>query len=330
MLSLIIFLLLFMLELIYFRLADYFDIIDHPNDRSSHKVITIRGGGVIFPLSLFLYFASYGDYSWFILGLAFISLISFWDDVKSLPNLVRIGVHVLAVTLLVLQFNIPFPAFCYPLILLLIIGTLNAYNFMDGINGITGGYSFIALVSLHYINESQSHFINSRLIEYLLLAVAVFIFFNFRKEAKCFAGDIGSISIAFAICFLIGKLIIHGQDVKYILLLLIYGLDTVTTIIFRMIRRENIFEAHRTHFYQYLANELKFPQLYVAGLYCSVQLMVNLAIIFLLPASASLWDNLMVSTFFIAVTGGIFLMLRLGVEGKERLLSPSRYNRPQL
>lgn len=303
------------LLLFYFRLAVQFKIIDKPNQRSSHSRITIRGGGIIFPIAILLQaLFSRFEYPLFTSGLLLISFVSFYDDLRPLSNKIRLLVHLITVSLLFMQADlmtnsiwIIIPAY------ILVIGTINAYNFMDGINGITGSYSLITILSLYLINESQLSFIKSDWLIVSALALLVFSFFNFRKKARCFAGDVGSVSMAFIIIFFLLLLIIQSGDLKYIGLLLIYGLDTVSTIIFRLIRRENIFEAHRSHFYQYLANVKGWPHLQVSSLYMLVQGLVNLLIIY------SNWDTLAFLTF-ILFSGFVFVGLRFVVEGRERLM----------
>jgi len=307
--------------LLYFRLAAYFQITDKPNHRSSHNQITIRGGGIVFPLALLLHFLLNGfDYPLFTSGLFLISLISFYDDLKPLSNKLRLLVHLISVSLLFMQTDLMhYPLWIIIPVYILVIGTINAYNFMDGINGITGTYSLITILSLYFINESQISFIKGDWLIVSALALLVFSFFNFRKKAKCFAGDVGSVSMAFIIIFFLLLLIIQSGDLKYIGLLLIYGLDTVSTIIFRLIRRENIFEAHRSHFYQYLANVKGWPHLQVSSLYMLVQGLVNLLIIY------SEWDTLAFLTF-ILVSGLVFVGMRFVVEGRENLIGKELAN----
>ncbi|QNF32402.1 glycosyltransferase family 4 protein [Adhaeribacter swui] len=276
-------LLLFGLLLGYFRIADRFNIIDKPNNRSSHTAITIRGGGIVYPFAMVLYAVFFHDVSaYLLLGMLLISLISFWDDISSLPSRVRIIVHLLAVTALLWSVNAfqLLPIWLIPIVYVFIIGIINAYNFMDGINGITGLYSLTILCSLLYVNEYVVAFADSDFIICPILASLVFLFFNFRKKAKCFAGDVGSVSIGFWILTLLLMLILKTESLTYILFLAVYGVDTVLTIIHRLILRQNIFEPHRLHFYQILANERKVPHLVVSGLYALVQLLVNGLVLF--------------------------------------------------
>jgi len=309
------FIILFLAELIYFRIADHYNIIDKPNHRSSHTQVTIRGGGIIFTIGLLLYSIYTGFiYPYFLIGLVAISTISFIDDVKPVSNKVRILVHLLAVALMFYQLNMfVLPFYWILLALIFAIGAINAINFMDGVNGITGGYGLVTLGTLYYINSSLTRFTPDNLLLIAILAVLVFNFFNFRTKAKCFAGDVGSVGLAFIILFFLLSLIIKTKNPYYFILLLVYGLDTFTTIMFRLIRLENIFEAHRHHFYQYLANEKKIPHLLVAGLYMFVQIIVNTMLIIFLTASDF---NLALS---VAIATMIFILIRLFMEGSKRL-----------
>jgi len=306
----------FITELLYFKFADYFDIIDKPNARSSHTAVTIRGGGIVFGIAaLSFFFSNDFQYPHFIIGLFLIALISFLDDIITLNNKVRLAIHLISVLLMFYQWNLfDLPWYWFPVTLIFVIGSINAYNFMDGINGITGSYSLLAIGTLYYINHFVVEFISTEFLVLIALSLLVFNFFNFRKKAKCFAGDVGSVSIAFIIIFIIGQLVIKTENFSYILLLLIYGLDAVITIFFRLIRKENIFEAHRSHFYQYLANEKKWSHLIVSGMYFFVQLVINILIVLFVKESYLFGAALVIST------GLIFLAVRFAVEGKKRLV----------
>jgi len=268
--------LLFAVELLYFLIADHFNIIDKPNQRSSHTSITLRGGGVIFYIGILLYFLIEGfQYPWFFAGLTMISVISFADDIKPRSSKVRLAVHFVSMALMFYQWNLFELPWYYTFIsLVFCTGILNAYNFMDGINGITGGYSLAVIGALWYINSYQTNFIDTNFLYYLILSILVFNFFNFRRKAKCFAGDVGAISIAFIIVYLLGLLIIKTHDFSYIILLAMYGVDSILTIIHRIILKENIFEPHRKHVYQIMANELKIPHVIVSTFYALSQVLI--------------------------------------------------------
>ena len=232
---LLILVLLFLVELFYFHIADKYNIIDKPNERSSHTRITLRGGGIIFYFGALAYFlTNQFEYPWFMLALTLVTVISFVDDIRSMSQGLRLVFHFTAMGLMFYQWELfALPWWTVVVALIVCTGIINAYNFMDGINGITGGYSLVVLGALAFINHWVVSFVEPGLIYTMLCAVLVFNFFNFRKRAKCFAGDVGSVSIAFIILFLIGRLIINTKDFSWIVLLAVYGADSVLTIVHR-------------------------------------------------------------------------------------------------
>ena len=296
------------IELIYFRIADRYNIIDHPNERSSHSTITLRGGGVIFPLAMGLFFACYQcQYPFFILGLAAISCISFLDDAFTINNTLRLSVHLLSVGLLFYQWGIlVLPWYWLLLAAIIVIGTINAYNFMDGINGITGLYSVAIIISLLWVN-ARLHFMAGQLLIFALLALVVFLYFNFRQQAKCFAGDVGSISIAFIILFGMGYLILQTKQPIYILFLAVYGVDSVLTILLRIRNRENIFKPHRSHLYQLLTNERGLSQRCIAAGYAGLQFGINYLVIWAAQQTAII-QLLIVVLLLVALIIAYFLV----------------------
>ena len=267
---------------VYFRIACHYNIIDKPNDRSSHQVVTVRGGGVIFLLAAIIAMVIQPAYWLPLSGVLVIGLISFIDDIVSLSGTKRILVHFIAVTIMFFFLHLFSTEPIYYLIFfyLMVIGIINMYNFMDGINGITGLYSLVILVALQYINLCKNQFIAVDLIWLPIMACIVFLFFNFRTKAKCFAGDVGSVTIAFWIVLLLLRLILITNNWTYILFLVVYGVDSSLTILHRLILKQNIFEAHRFHFYQLLVNEYKLPHLLVATSYTVIQLCIILLIVF--------------------------------------------------
>lgn len=305
MIYVLVFIALFILELIYFKIANRFNIIDKPNERSSHTQITLRGGGIVFYFSTCCFFILSGlQYPFFFIGLSAITVVSFFDDVFTLSNRIRLLVQLIAVLLMFYQWNLfdisllwIFPT------LIVVIGIINAYNFMDGINGITVCYSISVLLLLLFANNNEVSYVNNELIIYALIGTGVFGFFNFRAKAKAFAGDVGSVSMAFIVIFLLGALIITSGNFIYILFLVVYGLDTIWTIIGRLAKKENIFQAHRSHLYQYLSNEVGVNKLFVALLYGVVQFLIGLIVLKLVKEP---WMTQMIVSF------GIVALLSIG------------------
>ncbi len=274
----------FILLLIYFKIAYKYNIVDKPNFRSAHVDVTLRGGGVIFWFAALFYFIqNSSDNYFFFIGITILSIVSFWDDIQSLPNKIRLAAHFIAFTLVFYDLQlITIYGFLITLLFYIVaIGILNAYNFMDGINGITGLYTLVVLGSLLYVNTYLYYFIANDFIIYPMLASVVFLFFNFRKKAKCFAGDVGSISIAFWIIYLLIKLIIASDSYLWLLFLAVYGIETSFTILHRLYLKENIFEAHSWHFYQILSNVFKFPHQLTSFIYAFLQVLVGIVVVFL-------------------------------------------------
>ena len=273
---------LFLLELLYFKIADRYNIVDKPNHRSAHTEITLRGGGIVFWFAALLYFAQHlqNNYFFFI-GITLVSVVSFWDDIQSLSNKIRISVHFLAISVIFYDLGVfnSIPILGIVFAYILAIGLINAYNFMDGINGITGLYTLVVMGSLLYVNQNIHVFIDEAFIKYAMLASLVFLFFNYRKKAKCFAGDVGSIAIAFWVIYLVLKLILVTNSLVWLLFLAVYGVDAVCTILHRLYLNDNIFEAHRLHFYQILSNEYKIQHRFIAAFYGMVQVIVSVMVI---------------------------------------------------
>ena len=304
-----IFILLLIAELIYFRIADKYNIIDKPNQRSSHTTIVLRGGGIIFLIGAWVWSAFFGfDYPWFLAGLTLVAGVSFVDDIRSLPDSGRLVAQFAAAAMAFYQLDILHWDMWWVVLVALVVyvGATNVINFMDGINGITAGYALAVLVPLALVNtnyhelatnlttnyssivSSDGVFVDQSLIVASIIAALVFCIFNFRPKgkAKCFAGDVGSIGIAFIMLFLLGNVIIKTEDITWLIFLLVYGVDGCLTIIHRIMLHENLGEAHRKHAYQIMANELKIGHVKVTLLYMIMQLAVSLGFVYLCPNTA--------------------------------------------
>jgi UDP-N-acetylmuramyl pentapeptide phosphotransferase/UDP-N-acetylglucosamine-1-phosphate transferase len=265
-------------ELFYFKIADRYNIIDKPNNRSSHSAITLRGGGILFPIAISVAYCL-GYVSWEVtLAVVLVGAVSFIDDIKPLSQLPRIAAHVIAVGLVFYYLNLFSEAiWLLPIVFVLLIGWINAFNFMDGINGITVLYALVAIISFAYLPVNESSF---PLLFTIGLSCVVFGIFNVRKNAKTFAGDVGSISMALLLGYFMIKTILETGQIGFILFFSVYGIDAVVTIIIRLIKRENIFQPHRSHLYQYLANEMGYSHILIAIVYAALQLVINTIIIY--------------------------------------------------
>ena len=305
----LIFVLLVVIELIYVHIANRFNIIDKPNERSSHSTIVLRGGGIIFLIGAWIWSAFFGfQYPWWLMGLTLVAGVSFIDDICSLPDSLRLFVQFTAAIMAFNQLNIIHWNLWWLIILALIVyvGITNVINFMDGINGMTAGYSLSVLIPLILVNKGGL-FVETSLIVVIIVSVLVFCVFNFRPKgkAKCFAGDVGSIGIAFILLFILGNVIIRTQDVTYLLLLVVYGIDACLTIMHRIMLHEDLGKAHRKRAYQLMANELKIGHVKVALLYMILQLAISLTFIYWVP------DTLVAHWIYLGVTVGLLTVAYL-------------------
>lgn len=340
--------LLVLIEVIYFKIADKCNIIDKPNERSSHTTVVLRGGGIIFSLSMVAWAVMMlwqGDgpvllnYLPFLCGLLIVATVSFVDDIRSLPDSVRLVAQFSAMALMFWSMglfsaeglglsvesrwmSIALWVLIVVLAMIVCVGATNIINFMDGINGITAGYALSVLLPLTLLNagipsnlatgtfaSSTQGFMEQSYLIVAIIGVLVFCIFNFRPKgmAKCFAGDVGSIAIAFIMLFAIGRLVIQTQDVTYLIFLLVYGVDGCLTICHRILLHENLGEAHRKHVFQLMANELKIGHVKVTLLYMAIQLVISLGFIYLCPSSvAAHWCYLVGSLLVLAVAYVLF------------------------
>ena len=277
--------LLFVLELVYFKLADKYNIIDKPNLRSSHTRIVLRGGGIIFTVALWIWSIIFGfQYPLLLVGVTLAAGLSFVDDIHSLPDSLRLIVQLVSTLLILYEVGIMQWELWWvvPIALFACVGASNIYNFMDGINGITGGYSLAMMIPLFLLNRKYG-FMEESMLSVVILSLLVFCFFNFRKKAKCFAGDVGSIGIALILVFCVCSLMQKTGDVSWLVLFILYGVDGTMTMAHRVMLHEHLGEAHRKHAYQLMANELKIPHVVVSTIYMVIQLTISLVAIYLVP-----------------------------------------------
>lgn len=305
MVYIILFLLFLALEILYFKIADAYNIIDKPNSRSSHTTITLRGGGIIFPIALSIAFFM-GYVSWQItLAVILVAVVSFVDDIKPLSQLPRFLSHVIAAILVFYQLNLFSESlWMLPVVFILLIGWINAFNFMDGINGITVLYALTAIISFSLLPLNQ---LQLPLLITMGLSCVVFGIFNLRKKATTFAGDVGSISMAVFLGYFLIKTIIESGQLAFIMFFAVYGIDAAITILNRLKKRENIFQPHRSHLYQYLANEMGLSHVFVACIYAVLQLGINILLVYL-DASGDL--NLIVAIAILLSLVVVYMLLR--------------------
>jgi UDP-N-acetylmuramyl pentapeptide phosphotransferase/UDP-N-acetylglucosamine-1-phosphate transferase len=316
--QLIIFLVLLLVALVYHRLALKFGIIDHPNNRSSHINPTVRGGGIIFPVAVILWWLV-TDFlnTWMVLGLVWISAVSLLDDMYTLSRKLRFGIQFIALSMSFYDLGVfeQKPFWALPILYFIALGIINAINFMDGINGITGLYSLVFFGSILAINQFMPIFETS-LVQYIILSILVFLIFNLRKRALMFAGDIGSISIAYLMIFFLAKLYLASEDWTVILFLLVYGIDSFLTLGQRLIRGENVSLPHRSHLYQLFVNQLKKDHVLVSIGFASVQFLLNF-FLFIYPQS---FPNPITSFVILIGSSLTYLLVKIPIQKKFKLI----------
>ena len=245
------------------------------------------------------------QYPWFLVAVTLAAGVSFIDDIHSLPDSVRLLVQFVAMGLMFYQLDMIHANLWWAVILALIVcvGATNIYNFMDGINGITAGYSLAVLIPL-LLRNCSGEFVESSLIVVTILSVLVFSYFNFRpkNKAKCFAGDVGSVGIAFILLFMIGCLIMKTGDITWLIFLLVYGVDGCCTIVHRIMLHEHLGEAHRKHAYQLMANELGMSHVTVSLIYMAIQLVISLGFMYLCP------DTVLAHWIYLICAGGVLVV----------------------
>ncbi|MCS5489001.1 MraY family glycosyltransferase [Algoriphagus limi] len=304
----VLFLCFLLISFIYLQIGRKLHIIDKPNHRSSHTKVTVRGGGIIFPIAAVIWWVISGFQDTFmILGLFLISVISFWDDIQSLSRKFRFLMQFVALSLGFYQLDLfsQMDWYLLPIFYFIALGIINAINFMDGINGISGLYGLVFFSSLLAV-QSYLPIFQSQLIQYEILALCVFLLFNLRKRALMFAGDVGSISLAYLIIYFLTQWYLEVGKWSIILLLLIYGVDVVLTMVRRYRKGEKLSEPHRSHLYQILANEFKISHVLISLGYAALQLLIN----YLFFIQTKSYPSPLVASILLIGTGIAYLLFR--------------------
>ena len=269
----VLFVILLAFEYAYYLLAKKLRIVDRPHHQSSHRGIVVRGGGIVFYVA-YLLWSIVNGFSWYggLIGLTILVIISFIDDIHDVSPKIRLICQFIAIVLMFYHSGL---IRTNPHVILILsiacVGTVNIFNFMDGINGMTGGYSLVVTLALLYVDRNLIHFCDSSLLVFMILSLVVFNLFNFRRQAKCFAGDVGALAIGFILVYLVLRLCLRGQSMSWIAMSSVYLVDGGMTILHRILLRENLIKPHKEHAYQIMANELKMPHLVVSGIYMGLQ-----------------------------------------------------------
>lgn len=308
---LITFIALLACEVAYMLIARHFAIGQPVLPRSSHSTFTLTGGGVIFPVAMLLFAVFFHErltteYLLMLGGMCVLATVSMIDDIRSLSPLIRLIVQTVVVAVVYVQWCTAATSAIYLLLLLFGVGFINAFNFIDGINGIMSAYALVTFATLYYAYTQVDIPSDSLLYQVAIfssIGVLVFSLFNFRRSAVIFSGDVGSITLGYVVLFLIWQLIANTGSAVYLVFLIVCGVETVLTILDRLFEGANIFLPHRRFLFQLMANEGRCPHYMVALGYAAVQLLINVGF-YLMPVPlrwtyAILVTVLLVAAYFI-------------------------------
>ncbi len=309
--------------LMYIRIAHFYKIYDHPVGRSSHLNRTITGFGVFVLFGLLLYSVAfpYTLKSFFIIGLLMISTISYIDDLVFVKHFIRLVFQIFALVLMAIElpFNYMMDFEKIPLIIAIVIlgiGVLNAFNFMDGINGMLGLTNLVILLSFLWLNSNsvdiqgnQISFIRNEFLYTYIIGVSIFLGLNLRRKAIVFAGDTGSIALAFIVLYLMLNLIFKTGNYAYFLLFSVFGIDAGLTVIFKLLLRENIFVPHRDFLFKKLVHVGKYKHVNISIIYASLQALINVIVI-ALPLQGRLSAQLSILFIFTITLCAVYIFIR--------------------
>ncbi len=313
------------------RLADRYGFHAHPNGRSSHGKPTVTGMGIIILLAFTIYlFWQPTLPPLFALGFLVISVVSFLDDIFFLKHSFRLMVQFICLALMVSE--LPFQSSGIEAIALAIaaiifgIGVINAYNFMDGLNGMLVLHCVLVLGSMLYINATYTDaagapkpFVDSNFILSIMIPMVVFAFFNIRRTALAFIGDVGAIGISFIILFLMYRLLLTTGNYTYLLLFSVFGADAGLTVCYKLILRENIFVPHRDFIFKRLVHVAKLSHLRTSFYFFIAQAVINVFIIVSLPAHPKLSTQLSILFIVVIVLVATYIVLQNRLAFKKKL-----------
>jgi UDP-N-acetylmuramyl pentapeptide phosphotransferase/UDP-N-acetylglucosamine-1-phosphate transferase len=246
------------------RLARFRVLLDHPSDRGLHSQPTPRGGGIGIVAGVVIGYTLYArGAAWtspaeraLLIGVLLIATVSFVDDFRHVPAALRFTVHTFAAMLLVAAVVVPplrHTIVLAAIAMIWIVGFTNAYNFMDGIDGIAGLQAVVAGLAWFAIGRVTGLPTASGIGLALAASALGFLIRNW-PPAKIFMGDVGSATLGFVLSSLVVLTIFTRPHVAIAGLLPAWPFvfDTALTLTRRVVNRENIFQAHRSHLYQRL------------------------------------------------------------------------------
>lgn len=282
--------------LLYIKVARQFGWKVLSGTRDHQNLPVVSGAGFIFPLSVFLMFLISEELAFepWMIGLLCLTFLSWLDDFRNLSALWRLIIHIICIGTWMIGYNIPDITWLWiGIILIGGAGWMNAFNFMDGINGMMVMMSLVSLGTFYFTLESASMhvFIVSQIVAVLILA-----YFNVRQKAIAFAGDVGSISMGFFLGYLMWQLIYTTGKWEYILFFLVFAIDAGITIFLRLLKKENILQAHEQHLYQIIIKCYPEKSLMISMMYALYQLLINIMLVTLLGIYSNSFGTIIIFT----------------------------------
>lgn len=308
-----VFILLVVVSIGYYKLAVYLKLLDKPNKRSSHKKNVILGMGLLFYISFAIFYIESGlQNSHLFLGATIIALLSFVDDLKPLNSRIKLIFQTIALFFVLLELIELSTSAYYLFSVLVFAGVLyaNVYNFMDGINGILVSYSVLLLVSLVYLNGNHQ-IVDNRLLIYPLMALIIFGGYNFRNKAIAFSGDVGSVFLGVLFFYLIILFVFALNSPLIVMLTAVYLIDSLGTLVLRVLKGKNIMIAHREHIYEKLVDS-KMNHLQVSIIYALIQMFINVVVLVFYNYSITI--QLIVIVSIALVLAGIYAIVNCSLK----------------
>ena len=261
----------------YFFLSKRFSGTSTKLSQKNGNGLAITGAGGILVLTILLY-AFLGDttHTYFLFAFSMLAVVNWLDDLYEVHSGWRLITQFLSVSFLVMEFGLV-SSYWSPFFLVVAVGVINAYNFMDGINGLSGVYGLAVLLPLALILPVNE--MDTGQITLVLLFLILFLVFNFRSSAKVILGDVGSVSLGFLVLFYSVKCFKDYDIYLLVSFSMLFLLDSGITLVERTLKRENVFQSHKSHLYQLLVRKKGYDQRWVALGYGVLQLVINLILI---------------------------------------------------
>jgi UDP-GlcNAc:undecaprenyl-phosphate/decaprenyl-phosphate GlcNAc-1-phosphate transferase len=310
--------------------------LDYPNNRSMHLIPTPRGGGLAIVIVTYILVGilwylerplPVKGVACILVGGLLVAGISYWDDLHSLPFWIRFSVHLVVAGMIVfgygsLQiFKLPFLELRnfgwvgIPMTFIWIVGLINAYNFMDGIDGLAGGQGVVTGLGWAILGWLSGQFLIAGTGLIIGLSCLGFLGHNW-PPARIFMGDVGSAFLGYTFAVMTVVAGMHDPRLIFAGAILVWPFifDTVLTFLRRLIHGENVFTPHCSHFYQRWV-AAGFSQKKIALIYIGMSTIGLIGAIGLITAWR--WADYLAVIMVIIIS----LIIWLGTNMKERLTS---------